>query len=39
MIARAALFRLGRGERSDFDLNAFATLPLPGLVAATSHSP
>ena len=38
MIARAALFRLGRGERSDFDLNAFATLPLPGLVAATAHS-
>ncbi len=38
MIARAALFRLGRGERSEAGLNAFATLPLPGLVAATSHS-
>jgi N6-L-threonylcarbamoyladenine synthase len=34
MIARAALFRLARGERSDADLNAYATMPLPGLVAA-----
>jgi len=33
MIARAALFRLERGERSDLDLNAYAALPLPGLVA------
>ena len=31
MIARAGLFRLERGERSDLDLNAFASLPLPGL--------
>lgn len=34
MIARAGLFRYERGERSDFDLNAFASLPIPGLVAA-----
>ncbi|MBM4193465.1 MAG: tRNA (adenosine(37)-N6)-threonylcarbamoyltransferase complex transferase subunit TsaD [Gemmatimonadetes bacterium] len=32
MIARAGLFRLLRGERSDAALNAFATLPIPGLV-------
>ncbi|MDA1080219.1 MAG: tRNA (adenosine(37)-N6)-threonylcarbamoyltransferase complex transferase subunit TsaD [Gemmatimonadetes bacterium] len=32
MIARAALFRLGRGERSGADLNAYATLDLPGLM-------
>jgi N6-L-threonylcarbamoyladenine synthase len=32
MIARAALFRLARGERSGPDLNAYATMPLPGLV-------
>jgi N6-L-threonylcarbamoyladenine synthase len=38
MIARTALFRLWRGERSDSGLNAFATLPLPGLVATTPHS-
>ena len=31
MIARAGLFRLERGERSGLDLNAFASLPLPGL--------
>ena len=36
MIARAGLFRLQRGERSDPSLNAFATLPLPGLVAVAS---
>ncbi|MFI5311724.1 MAG: tRNA (adenosine(37)-N6)-threonylcarbamoyltransferase complex transferase subunit TsaD, partial [Gemmatimonadales bacterium] len=36
MIARAALFRLERGERSGLGLSAFATLPLPGLVAAAS---
>jgi N6-L-threonylcarbamoyladenine synthase len=36
MIARAALFRLSRGERSNPDLNAYATMPLPGLVAAES---
>ncbi len=34
MIARAGLFRLERGERAGLDLNAFASLPLPGLVAA-----
>jgi tRNA N6-adenosine threonylcarbamoyltransferase len=34
MIARAGLFHLERGERSDLDLNAFATQPIPGLVAA-----
>lgn len=31
MIARAGLFRLERGERSALDLNAFASLALPGL--------
>ena len=35
MIARAGVFRFGRGERSDPSLNAYATLPLPGLVATT----
>ena len=34
MIARAGLFRFERGERSASDLNAFASLPIPGLVAA-----
>jgi N6-L-threonylcarbamoyladenine synthase len=34
MIARAGLFHLERGERSALDLNAFATQPIPGLVAA-----
>ena len=34
MIARAGLFRFERGERSGLDLNAFASLPIPGLVAA-----
>ncbi len=32
MVARAAYFRLGRGERSGLDLNARADLPLPGVV-------
>jgi N6-L-threonylcarbamoyladenine synthase len=32
MIARAGLFHLERGERSGLELNAFASLPLPGLV-------
>jgi N6-L-threonylcarbamoyladenine synthase len=32
MIARAALFRLARGERSGPDLNAYASRPLPGLI-------
>ncbi len=34
MIARAGLFRFERGERAALDLNAYASLPLPGLVAA-----
>jgi N6-L-threonylcarbamoyladenine synthase len=34
MIARAGLFHLERGERSELDLNAFASQPIPGLVAA-----
>jgi N6-L-threonylcarbamoyladenine synthase len=33
MIARAGLFHFERGVRSPLDLNAFATLPLPGLVS------
>ena len=33
MIARAALFRLGRGEQSGPDLNAYASLDLPGLIS------
>jgi N6-L-threonylcarbamoyladenine synthase len=32
MIARAGLFRLERGDRAPLDLNAYASLPLPGLV-------
>jgi N6-L-threonylcarbamoyladenine synthase len=34
MIARAGLFRLERGEQASLDLNAYASLPLPGLVSA-----
>lgn len=34
MIARAGLFHFERGERAPLDLNAFASLPLPGLVTA-----
>ena len=34
MIARAGLFHFERGERSPLDLNAFASLPLPGLATA-----
>jgi N6-L-threonylcarbamoyladenine synthase len=34
MIARAGLFHFERGERAPLDLNAFASLPLPGLVSA-----
>ena len=34
MIARAGLFRFERGERAGLDLNAYASLPLPGLAAA-----
>jgi N6-L-threonylcarbamoyladenine synthase len=32
MIARAGLFHFERGERAPLDLNAYASLPLPGLV-------
>ncbi len=32
MIARAGLFHLERGERAGFDLSAFASMPLPGLL-------
>jgi len=41
MIARAGWWRLGRGERSDWRLDARADLPLPGLERsnATSHAP
>ena len=34
MIARAGLFRFEQGERAGLDLNAYASLPLPGLAAA-----
>jgi N6-L-threonylcarbamoyladenine synthase len=34
MIARAAFFRFEQGERASLDLNAYATCPIPGLVAA-----
>ncbi len=34
MIARAGLFRFERGERAGHDLNAYATLPIPGLTVA-----
>lgn len=34
MIARAGLFHLERGEQSTLDLNAFASQPIPGFVAA-----
>ena len=33
MIARAGLFRVEQGERADLALNAYASLPLPGLAA------
>jgi tRNA N6-adenosine threonylcarbamoyltransferase len=36
MIARAGLYRLGRGDRSDWTLDARADLPLPGLELPTS---
>ncbi|HET9453161.1 MAG TPA: tRNA (adenosine(37)-N6)-threonylcarbamoyltransferase complex transferase subunit TsaD [Gemmatimonadaceae bacterium] len=32
MIARAGLFHLERGERAAPDLNAYASLPIPGLI-------
>jgi N6-L-threonylcarbamoyladenine synthase len=34
MIARAGLFHYERGERAPLDLNAFASMPLPGLASA-----
>lgn len=34
MVARAAWFRLSRGERAGPELNAMASLPFPGLVRA-----
>jgi N6-L-threonylcarbamoyladenine synthase len=34
MIARAGLYRFERGERAPLDLNAYASMPIPGLVAA-----
>ena len=34
MIARAGFFRFEHGERSGLDLNAYASSPIPGLVAA-----
>jgi len=34
MIARAAFFRFEIGERAGLDLNAYASSPIPGLVAA-----
>ena len=34
MIARAGFFRFEQGERSGLDLNAYASSPIPGLVAA-----
>jgi N6-L-threonylcarbamoyladenine synthase len=33
MIARAGLFHFERGHRAGLDLNAYASLPLPGLIA------
>ncbi|UCC81469.1 MAG: tRNA (adenosine(37)-N6)-threonylcarbamoyltransferase complex transferase subunit TsaD [Gemmatimonadota bacterium] len=32
MVARAAAFRLGRGEQDGYDLNARADLPMPGVL-------
>ncbi|HUR92769.1 MAG TPA: tRNA (adenosine(37)-N6)-threonylcarbamoyltransferase complex transferase subunit TsaD [Gemmatimonadaceae bacterium] len=34
MIARAGLFHFERGERAELSLNAYATLPIPGLTGA-----
>ena len=34
MIARAGLYHFERGERAPLGLNAFASLPIPGLVSA-----
>src|SRR5262245_15074372 len=33
MIARAGLFHFERGHRAGLDLNAYASLPLPGVIA------
>jgi hypothetical protein len=34
MIARAGIFRFEQGERAGLDLNAYASSPIPGLIAA-----
>ena len=34
MIARAGLFHFERGSNASLDLNAYASLPIPGLIAA-----
>ena len=34
MIARAGIFRLERGERSGLELNAYASMTMPGMDAA-----
>jgi hypothetical protein len=34
MIARAGLFHAERGQRDSWGLNAFASLPIPGLTAS-----
>jgi N6-L-threonylcarbamoyladenine synthase len=34
MVARAGLFHLERGERAPLDLDAHASLPIPGLIPA-----
>jgi N6-L-threonylcarbamoyladenine synthase len=34
MIARAGFFRFEQGERAGLDLNAYASCPIPGLIAA-----
>ncbi|MBA2688517.1 MAG: tRNA (adenosine(37)-N6)-threonylcarbamoyltransferase complex transferase subunit TsaD [Gemmatimonadaceae bacterium] len=34
MIARAGVFRLEKGDLAELDLNAFASMSLPGLIAA-----
>jgi hypothetical protein len=34
MIARAGFFRFEQGESAGLDLNAYASCPIPGLVAA-----
>jgi N6-L-threonylcarbamoyladenine synthase len=39
MIARAGLFRLERGERAGLELNAYASLPMPGMETPPPASP